>query len=154
MKDKERRAHEKVAVFSRFGQAAVPVLIERASRREVITYGEIARQFGIHWRGYPLNGTLGFVKRLCIVNNLPGLQTLVVRASNQLPGMGVFLEPERTVRMSEAEFKQAVESEWERIWQVKHERWGVLLTDNSITEAERLSLARELEKKEVSYLRR
>jgi len=62
-----------------------PVLIDRASRRKTITYGELGAEIDVHHRA--IRYILGHIQNYCIEAKLPPLTILIVNASG-LPGTG------------------------------------------------------------------
>lgn len=64
---------------------AWPVLVERASERSTITYGELGRTIGVHHRA--IRFVLGVIQDYCLEERLPPLTIIVVNASGK-PGNG------------------------------------------------------------------
>lgn len=63
-----------------------PILIERASKKENITYKELAEQIGVHYR--VVRHSLGEIQKYCQQENLPPLTILVVNQSTKKPSHG------------------------------------------------------------------
>jgi putative restriction endonuclease len=66
-----------------------PILVKAAAQevpRELLTYGEVAQQIGVHHRvlSYPL----GHIQAYCISNGLPPLTALVVNKQTRMQGNG------------------------------------------------------------------
>jgi hypothetical protein len=69
------------------------------------TYGELAKKMGYSDRraGHMLNRQLWIVGKLCEVNNLPPLNTIVVNKDTGAPGQEVFLRKGRTLDQEQAD---------------------------------------------------
>jgi putative restriction endonuclease len=66
--------------------SAWTILINCAKKNEPITYGELARQLGIHHRA--VRFILGVIQDFCMTNELPPLTILVLNKLTGLPGDG------------------------------------------------------------------
>ena len=66
---------------------------------ELITYGELAVLMGHSDKraGHTLGRQLGIVGKLCILNNLPALNSIVVNQDTEMPGDEVLLTDGRSV---------------------------------------------------------
>ena len=65
---------------------AWPVLVDRASKKKTITYGELAKALGIHHRA--VRYVLGVIQQYCLDERLPPLTILIVNRSEGTPGEG------------------------------------------------------------------
>lgn len=65
---------------------AWPVLVDRASKKTTITYGELAKILGIHHRA--VRYVLGVIQKHCLDEHLPPLTILIVNQSEGMPGEG------------------------------------------------------------------
>jgi putative restriction endonuclease len=65
---------------------AWPILTRLAASEETITYGELARTLGIHWRSCSL--FLAVIQDFCLEEQLAPLTALVVQQSTGKPGEG------------------------------------------------------------------
>lgn len=65
---------------------AWPVLVDRASKKTTITYGELAKKLGIHHRA--VRYVLGVIQQYCLDEHLPPLTILIVNQLEGVPGEG------------------------------------------------------------------
>lgn len=119
------------------------ILIERASKRETITYGELGDKLGIHHR--VVGHTLNLIQNYCLGNSYPPLSILVVNQSGK-PGEGFiaydseklhegnelvwtfnwsnvknpFHIPENSKEWSDAELKAAIDAYLEMLFLESH----------------------------------
>jgi len=75
------------------------------SKKRTITYGEVAQAMGYpdERAGHMLGRQLGIVGKLCALNDLPTLNSIVVTKSTNAPGDEVFLRKGRTVAQEQAD---------------------------------------------------
>ncbi len=76
-----------------------------------ICYGDLATTMGYRDRraGHTLGRQLGIIAKLCVDNDLPPLNSLVVNQSTGLPGDHVMLRPGRSVAEEQA---AVMEEDW------------------------------------------
>lgn len=66
---------------------------------DLITYGDLADKIGLNRRaGRTLGRPLGLVGQLCLANQLPALNAIVVNELSGHPGHGVVVAKDRTPR--------------------------------------------------------
>lgn len=70
-----------------------------AAKRGLITYGDLAEKAGYADRraGRLIGRQLGVIGEFCLQNDLPALNSIVVRADSGVPGTGVVHNVARTV---------------------------------------------------------
>jgi hypothetical protein len=81
------------------------------ARKRTTTYGEVARAMGYPdaQAGHMLGRQLGIVGKLCALNDLPTLNSIVVTKSTNAPGHEVFLRKGRTVAQEQSD---VLEFDW------------------------------------------
>lgn len=101
-------------------EQAYDVLVERAKRRELITYGELMDEIGTG-RGY-IGQVIGGVSRLELEQGRPPLSALVVRKASMKPGPG-FCE-NLLADYDRWEPGEDREAAWQRELNRVYEEWG------------------------------
>lgn len=78
---------------------------DRQPRRPyVVTYGDLAEAMGLDRRaGITLGRPLGIVGRLCILNDLPALNSIVINDTTSEPGDHVVTRPGKSYKYEQAE---------------------------------------------------
>jgi len=103
---------------------ALPHLVARAETRDVITYGRLAEQMGVHHRVVPR--CLGYIREeVCLRRGLPEINSIVVGARSKLPGKS-FLSG-GTAHLTKNEFLQKFEERRDEVF--TYGKWRQLLTD-------------------------
>ena len=74
----------------------------RHGHPEPITYGDLAEKMGLDRRaGRTLARQLDLIGKLCLANDLPALNSIVVNDRTGQPGHAVVLAPDRTPRQEQ-----------------------------------------------------
>ena len=77
------------------------------------TYGDLAEAMGMDRRaGITLNRALGIVGDLCVLNDLPALNTIVVNEATGVPGDHVVTRPGRSYRQEQ---RAVFQEDWHTI---------------------------------------
>ncbi len=67
-------------------QAAWPILIRTARRRDRISYSDLCGAIGVHHRG--ATHLLNVIYQYCLIYELPPIVALAVNKTTRLPGIG------------------------------------------------------------------
>lgn len=78
----------------KFLRALAEILIEVASARKTITYGDLSScfrsRFNQEYSPEFWRTPLGMISRICMENSLPPIPAVVVNQDTQMPGEGFF----------------------------------------------------------------
>jgi len=107
---------------------ALPHLVYYAHLEKTITYGELGRRIGIHYRS--VRFLLGYIRdEICRRRGLPLLNVIVVNKSTGLPGKS-FL-PEDLSLLTDEEYRRRFEELRDEVF--AYVGWYTLLTDLGLT---------------------
>lgn len=128
------------------GRAAIalPILVRQAEMAEPITYGQVARELGVHHRA--IRHVLGCIRdEVCAPRGLPLLNVLVVNADTGVPGDS-FLPEGQSEHMTVEERRERFHQE---LAQLCSEDWGPLLRELGLRRL--LPKSRDLEDEAREY---
>jgi len=108
--------------ITKLGLKALPIIVDLAQKRELMTYGELAKKVGVHHRVIP--HVLGYIRdEICTPQKLPLLNVLIVNQYTRLPGES-FL-PEGTRNLSDKEYRRKFEQHRDKVF--LYDKWDDLL---------------------------
>ena len=111
------------AHITNLGLKALPIIVDLAQKRELMTYGELGKKLGVHHRTV-IPHVLGYIRdEICSPRKLPLLNVLIVRQDDRLPGEN-FL-PEGTRNLSDAEYERKFEQHRDKVF--LYDKWDELL---------------------------
>lgn len=111
----------------KYSMCALPLLINYAQRRRILTYGKLGDQIGCHHR-YTAH-ILGYIRdEVCIPRKFPYLNAIVVRKDTLLPGDAWL--PGGTDYLSEEGYRKQYEQFRDEVFGFSH--WNGLLKELSL----------------------
>jgi hypothetical protein len=137
--------------ISELGLKALPIIVDLAQKREVMTYGELGKKLGVHHRTV-IPHVLGYIRdEICSPRKLPLLNVLIVRQDDRLPGES-FL-PKGTRNLSDEEYERKFEQHRDKVF--LYDKWDDLLKDLNLSPIKReLKDLDKIGKEYSAYIRR
>ncbi len=91
-----------------------PILVDRALRRETITYGELAGSIGIPGAAHGMGEYLNPIMWYCANHGLPPLTAVVVNQDTGRPGEGLITVNQENI---DAEWESVFRYDWRGVYQ-------------------------------------